>query len=110
MNYQTLSKKLSRFSRYAGLSIAEFNKLAKELEPFWQEAEIKRLSRPSRERKIGGGRKYKLGTFQDKLLLILVFYKLYLTFDLLGFLFQDLDKSCISRLITKLEPILFIQK
>lgn len=87
MNYQTLSKKPSHFSRYTGLSVAEFNKLAEELEPFWPEAEIKRLSRPNKKREIGGGRRYKLEAFQDKLLLILIFYKLYFTFDLLGFLF-----------------------
>lgn len=33
MDYKTLSKKPSHFSRYAGLSIAEFDKLTKEIEP-----------------------------------------------------------------------------
>lgn len=106
MNYQKLSQKPTLFARYTSLSVAEFNKLAKKLEPLWIEAERERLSWSNRKRKLGGGRKYKLKRFEDKLLLILAFYKLYLTFDLLGFLFQDLNKSCISRLITKLEPVL----
>lgn len=106
MKYSNLSKKPMLFSRYTGLSISEFNKLTKELEPLWQKAEAERLSRSNRQRIIGGGRKYKLATFEDKLLLVLFFYKLYLTFDLLGSFFQDLDKSCVSRLIAKLEPTL----
>ena len=35
----------------------------------------------------------------------MIFYKLYLTFDLLGSLLGELDKTCVSRLIAKLEPI-----
>lgn len=105
MNYHKLSQRPKLFSRYTGLSLPDFNKLAEELKPMWLEAEQQRLSRPNRQRKIGGGRKYKIADFKDKLLLLLVFYKLYLTFDLLGFLFADIDKSCVSRLITKLEPV-----
>jgi len=106
MNYHKLSQRQKLFARYTGLSLPDFNKLSEKLKPMWLEAEKKRLSRPSRQRKIGGGRKYKIESFNDKLLLILVFYKLYLTFDLLGFLFADTDKGCISRLIAKIEPIL----
>lgn len=106
MKYTKLSQKPILFRRYTGLSVAEFQQLIIKIEPLWRQAEIKRLSRPNRQRQIGGGRKYRLKTFNDKLLLILVFYKLYLTYDLLGFLFQDLDKAPISRLIKRLEPIL----
>lgn len=106
MDYTTLSIKPVLFSRFSGLSIAEFNKLAIELKPLWNKAEIKRLSRPDRRRKIGGGRNYKLRDFKDKLLFVLAFYKFYPTFELLGFLFENLEKGCVSRLIDKLEPVL----
>ncbi|OIO45170.1 hypothetical protein COX24_01485 [bacterium (Candidatus Gribaldobacteria) CG23_combo_of_CG06-09_8_20_14_all_37_87_8] len=106
MNYIKLSRRPTLFARYTGLNLSDFNKLSEELKPMWLEAEKKRLSRPSRQRKIGAGRKYKIKSFNDKLLLALTFYKLYLTFDLLGFLFADIDKGCVSRLIAKIEPIL----
>lgn len=106
MKYSTLSKKPTRFMLYTGLNVADFDKLANKLEPLWQEAEIQRLSRPNRQRKIGGGKKYKLISFNDKLLLVLVFYKLYLTFDLLGYLFGYEDKAPVCRLIHRLETIL----
>jgi len=105
MNYSKLSQKPSHFKRYTGLNIVEFEKLVEDLRPSWEKAELKRLSRSNRQRKIGAGRKSKLPTFEDKLFLVLVFYKLYLPFDLLGYLF-NLDKSNISRQIKVVEPIL----
>lgn len=106
MKYQTIAKNPVLFSRFTGLTIQEFSTLSRELKPLWDKAERERLSRNDRKRNIGGGRKYKLQQFNDKLLVILMFYKLYFTFEVLGFLFFDLDKSCISRLIYRLEPIL----
>ena len=96
MNYQKLFKKPSIFVRFTGLSIAEFRELAKELKPLWEISEVKRLSRPNRKRKIGGGRDYKLKGFEDKLFLILISYKLYLTCDVLS-VFFSLDKSNVSK-------------
>jgi len=105
MNYQKLFKKPSIFVRFTGLSIAEFRELAKELKPLWEISEVKRLSRPNRKRKIGGGRDYKLKGFEDKLFLILISYKLYLTCDVLS-VFFSLDKSNVSKLISRIEPVL----
>lgn len=105
MNYQKLFKKPLVFARFTGLSIAEFQDLSHELEPLWEEAEIARLSRPNRKRKIGGGRNYKLRSFEDKLLLLLMSYKLYLIYDVFS-IFFGLDNGNISKLISKLEPIL----
>lgn len=105
MNYTTLSKKPSRFLRYTGLSIAEFDKLTKKIEPLWEKRERIRLSRPNRKRAIGAGGKYHLSLIEDKLLLLMIFYKLYLTDELLGELF-NLNASNVCRLIQKMEPIL----
>lgn len=105
MNYQKLFKKPLIFARFTGLSITEFQELAKELNPSWEISETKRLSRPNRKRKIGGGRDYKLRAFEDKLFLILISYKLYLTCDVLS-VFFGLDKSNVSKLISRLEPVL----
>lgn len=59
-NFNTLSKIPSKFYRYTGLSVGEFFVLVNETEELWQESERKRLSRPNRQRAIGGGRKYHL--------------------------------------------------
>lgn len=105
MNYQKLFRKPLVFARFTGLTIEEFQDLAKELKPLWQAAEVRRLSRPNRQRKIGGGRNYKLRSFEDKLLLIIIFYKTYLVYEVLA-MFFGLDTSNVSKLISRLEPIL----
>ncbi len=61
------------------------------------------LARPDRKREIGGGGKFKL-ELRDRLLMLLVYYRLYVTFMLTGFLF-DLDQSNVFRDIRYLEPL-----
>ncbi|GEM_PF-6514379 len=68
LNFNYLSQKPTKFYRFTGLEVGEFLILKEEIEPLWQEAEIKRLSRPNRQRVINGGRKYHLRTFEDKML------------------------------------------
>lgn len=105
MNYKKLSKKPKRFFRFTGLTEDMFNSLDREIKPLWIEAETKRLSRSNRKRAIGAGRRYKLSSLEDKLLLLLIFYKIYPTYELLGYLF-NIDQSNVHRLIRKLEPII----
>jgi hypothetical protein len=63
--------------------------------------EIQRLSkRKGRKRDIGAGRPFKLG-IENRFLMILVYYRLYITYTLAGFLF-DLDQSNICRDIQKI--------
>ena len=58
---------------------------------------IKRLSKrkENRERKFGAGRPFKLDT-RDRFLMLLVYYRLYITYTLTGFLF-DIDQSNVCR-------------
>ncbi len=64
--------------------------------------ELKRLSeRLNRKRKIGAGRLFKLD-LRDRFVMLLVYYRLYNTYTLAGFLF-DLDQSNICRDIQKIE-------
>lgn len=92
------------FRRLSGLSVERFDELLRQLVPLFAAAETKRLSRPSRVRVIGGGRNYDL-SLEDRLLLLLMYYRLYTTHAMLGFLF-DLDDSAVSRRIRQLEPLL----
>ena len=80
--------------------------LVEGLEPVWSKAEKSRLGRvnPKRKRKIGAGHPYRLKTIEDKFLLLLMYYRAYLTYDLIGFLF-NLHPANVYRLIVKLSPL-----
>ena len=66
---------------------------------------IQRLSkRKNRKRDIGAGRPFKLDV-KDRFLMLLVYYRLYITYTLAGFLF-DLDQSNICRDIQKIESLI----
>ncbi len=59
--------------------------------------------RKDRKRDIGAGRHFKLDV-KDRFLMLLVYYRLYITYTLAGFLF-DLDQSNICRDIQKIERL-----
>ena len=97
MSYARLSKKPSLFRSFTGLEISEFNAIYAEIESTYNEHERKRLSRRKRERKVGAaGRSFKLKVKERFFLILLVYYRLYITYTLSGFLF-DLDQSNICR-------------
>ena len=56
-----------------------------------------------RERKAGAGRRFKLNV-KNRFLMLLVYYRLYITYTLAGFLFE-LDQSNICRDIQKIERL-----
>ena len=79
----------------------------KEIAKKYHEHEIKLLSkRKNRKRDIGVGRPFKLDV-KDRFLMLLVYYRLYITYTLAGFLF-DLDQrsNICSRDIQKIESLI----
>ncbi len=58
----------------------------------------------NRKRKIGAGRHFKLN-LKDRFVMLFVYYRLYITYTLAGFLF-DLDQSNICRDIQKIEGLI----
>jgi hypothetical protein len=104
MSYARLSKKPLLFRSFTGLEISEFNEIYMEIESRYNEHERERLSRMKRERKIGAGRPFKLKV-RERFLMFLVYYRLYITYTLSGFLF-DLDQSNICRDISFIEPLI----
>ena len=104
MSYARLSRKPLLFKSFTGLAVSEFDIIAKEIESKYDEHERKRLSNRKRERDIGAGRPFKLKA-KERFLMLLVYYRLYITFTLSGFLF-DLDQSNICRDISMLEPLI----
>ncbi len=103
LNYRRLSEKPLTFRSFTGLEVSEFESLYLELESVYEEYEVKRLSRRGRKRRIGAGRPFKL-PLKDRLLMLLMYYRLYITSTLTGFLF-DLDQSNVLKNMRVLEPL-----
>jgi hypothetical protein len=103
LNYNRLSKKPLLFRSFTGLELSEFDSICKEVESKYPQYEIKRLSKRKRTRKVGAGNHFKL-QIRDRFLMLLVYYKLYITHTLAGFLF-DLDQSNVHRDIRYMEPV-----
>jgi hypothetical protein len=92
------------FRRLTGISPTAFDELLAKLVPLYQQAEARRKGRPGRNRKPGGGRKHSL-ELADRLLMLLIYYRTYITHAFLGFLF-GLDDSAVGRDINPLGPLL----
>ncbi len=109
LSYERLSKKPLLFKSFTGLTVSEFNDIYdKEIKTRYVKHEIKRLSykrKKDRKRKTGAvGRPFKLDV-KNRFLMLLVYYRLYITYTLAGFLF-DLDQSNICRDIQKIESLI----
>ena len=83
LNVNHLSKKPTNFYPFPGLEVGEFLILKEEIEPLWQESEIKRLFPANRQRAIGSGRKYHLRSLEDKMLLVFLFYRLFILIEVI---------------------------
>ena len=84
--------------------IYEFDVISREIESRYEEHERKRLSKRMRQRDVGAGRPFKLKVKERFFLMLLVYYRLYITYTLSGFLF-DLDQSNICRDMSIIEPL-----
>jgi hypothetical protein len=99
-----LRKPPKTFRRLTGITPAAFDRLLDQLTPRYEQAEARRKARPGRKRKPGGGRKHALA-LADRLLMLLVYYRTYVTHAFLGFLFA-IDDSAVGRNINPLQPLL----
>lgn len=104
ITFENLSKKPSTFKGFTGVTVVEFEELLEKATPVWVKHEHKRLERPDRQRAIGGGRRPQLG-LRGQLLVTLVWLRLYLVTEALGFLF-GIDKSTVSRYTRRMLPVL----
>jgi len=108
LSYNQLSKKPLLFKSFTGLTVQEFDDIYdKEIVKGYHNHELKRLlstRKDVRKRDIGAGRPFKLD-LRDRFLMLLVYYRLYITYTLAGFLF-DLDQSNICRDIQKIEKLI----
>jgi hypothetical protein len=104
ISYAELKKKPRILKGFAGVTAQEFEELEAKAEPVWREQEYKRLERPDRKRAMGGGQSQTL-PFREQLLMTLVWLRLYLILEALGYLF-GVDKSTASRYTNAVLPVL----
>ena len=95
VNYVGLSKEPLIFRSFSGLEVSEFNALCSTIENAYATFEEKRLFRGDRKRNMGAGHPFKL-QLRDRLLMLLVYYRLYVTSTLLAFLF-DLGQTNVLK-------------
>lgn len=104
LKYEKLSQHPHRFLSFTGIKREQFDSLYEKVQSDYEDFERQRLDRPDRLRAIGGGRKFRLD-LRDRILMVLVYYRLYITYALCGYLF-DLDESNVCRNIQMLEPLI----
>jgi len=95
LTVKKLRRKPKHFHNFTGLTPQQFDELLLAVEPLYEQAEEERLFNPNRLRARGAGRNFDL-ELPERLLMSLMYFRLYITQTLLGYLF-DLDSSNVNR-------------
>jgi DDE superfamily endonuclease/Helix-turn-helix of DDE superfamily endonuclease len=95
LTIKKLRRKPKHFHNFTGLTPQHFDELLAAVEPLYERAQQERLQNPNRLRARGAGRKFDL-ELPERLLMSLMYFRLYVTQTLLGYLF-DLDSSNVNR-------------
>jgi Helix-turn-helix of DDE superfamily endonuclease len=95
LTVKKLRRKPKHFHNFTGLTPEQFDQLLLVLKPLYEQAEQERLENPNRLRARGAGRNFNL-ELPERLLMSLMYFRLYITQTLLGYLFE-LDTSNVSR-------------
>lgn len=99
--FNKIKSKPALFISITGMSVSNFISLLPQMELAYSQNEESRKSltvvgKTTRLRMIGGGRDYA-NSLPDRVLMLLLYYRLYLTQDFLTLLFKAENKSVISR-------------
>lgn len=86
-------RRSASFQRLAGVSAATFDQMLGQLSGPWAKAQA---------RKLKSGRPWETGGLEDHLLIMLIYYRCYVTQEFMGF-FYNVDKSAICRAIQRIE-------
>lgn len=105
LTYSELKTKPARFLSMTGHTDEEFETILPSFSQAWAEDLAKRAQEKSRQRKVGGGRKPILKTDAERLLFILVYFKLYPLQEAQGAFF-GMSQSQANEWIQRLTPIL----
>ncbi len=101
---ERLQRSPKAFRQLTGITPTAFDRTLAQLTPRYEQADARRKDRPGRRRRPGAGRKHALG-LDDRLLMLLIYYRTYATHALLGFLF-GVDDSAVGRNVNPLQPLL----
>ena len=74
LGFDKLASNARRFKMLVGMSLQEFDLLFAKVEKMYPEEERKRLSKRSRQREIGAGRRFVLSV-RERILLLLFYYR-----------------------------------
>lgn len=103
LNYGVLSKNPLHFRNFSGLETHEFDALNSQIQAKYPAFEVKRLKRNDRKRAVGAGHPFTL-PITDRLLMLLIYYHMYPSSTLLGYLF-NVSQTSVLKSIKKLEPL-----
>jgi len=103
LNYSVLSKNPSHFRNFSGLELQEFDTVNLKVKEKYPDFEQKRLQREDRKRAVGAGHPFNL-SLTDRVLMLLLYYHMYPSSTLLGYLFC-VSQTSVLKTIRKLEPL-----
>ncbi|MDQ3258786.1 MAG: hypothetical protein M3R15_33785, partial [Acidobacteriota bacterium] len=107
--YRKLSLKPKLFLSVTGMNLHQFQTLLPQFTDASDKSEQRRkrkvvLTGKKRLRQIGGGAQFA-NSLPDRLLMLLLYYRLYLTQEFMTLLFKAEDKSLICRSIQLMRPV-----
>lgn len=107
--YRKLSRNPKQFLTVTGMNLHQFQELLPNFRQAFDKQERKRKSvvvktQQKRRRRAGGGAQFA-HELSDQMLMLLIYYRLYLTQEFLTLLFKHQHKSSISRNITRLRDL-----
>ena len=107
LSYDQIKNKPNILLAFTGLTQDEFEELLLAFAIAWHKSEQERQKKRGRQRRIGGGRKPKLGTIMDRLLFILFYLKTYPLQEVQAFLF-NMSQGQANEWIHRLAAVLKI--
>lgn len=107
--YNKLSRKPKQFLTITGMNLHQFHALLPRFTQAYGKLERRRKQRvvrtgQKRQRRVGGGAQFE-NSVPDRLLMLLLYYRLYLTQEFMTLLFVAENKSVICRGIQLMRPV-----
>jgi DDE superfamily endonuclease len=107
--YRKLSRKPKQFLTVTGMNLHQFQALLPSFSQASEQQEQKRKAvvvktKARRQRAAGGGSRFT-HELTDQMLMLLIYYRLYLTQEFLTLLFKHENKSSVSRNISLMRPL-----
>lgn len=107
--YAKLQKKPALFLSATGMQLDDFQRLLPQFEAAYAQQEAQRKSRvvktgAPRQRRAGGGASFSTA-LPERLLMLLVYYRMYVTQEFMTLLFEVEDKATICRAIRQMRPV-----